>query len=202
MNQAEKGYVEVAKGKLVSSTATRQAVTMRQQRLGCSQRSACLVLGQHRSTQRKPPARATPARPDSGAGMALRDWASSQPRKGYRRAWAALRAEGMVINRKKRAPAVAGERSAVPQRRRHKGAGTTTAPISEASAPNDVWAIDFHFDTTVDGHTFTTASMVDEHTRESLPNIVNRSLTAYDLTALMAVRTPLPQCCAATTGRN
>ncbi len=31
----------------------------------------------------------------------LRTWAGQNPRKGHRRAWAALRAEGMVINRKK-----------------------------------------------------------------------------------------------------
>ncbi|MCW4352588.1 IS3 family transposase [Hoyosella sp. YIM 151337] len=187
---------EIGQGKLVSPAAKRRAVTMLQLRLGCSQRFACLVVGQHRSTQRKPPAQATPADPDSGVREWLRDWAKSHPRKGYRRAWAALRAEGMVINRKKVHRLWREEGLRVPQRRRRKRTGTTTAPISEASAPNDVWAIDFQFDTTADGRTFKIASMVDEHTRESLLNIVDRSITADDLivalTAVIARRGTAP----------
>jgi transposase InsO family protein len=41
-----------------------------------------------------------------------------------------------------------------------------------------VWALDFQFDSTVDGKTVKIASMVDEHTRMSLLNIVDRSITA------------------------
>ncbi|UTM38030.1 hypothetical protein MX572_04320 [Rhodococcus pyridinivorans] len=38
--------------------------------------------------------------------------------------------------------------------------------------------MDFQFDSTVDGKTVRIASMVDEHTRMSLLNIVDRSITA------------------------
>jgi hypothetical protein len=40
-----------------------------------------------------------------------------------------------------------------------------------------VWAID-QFDATTDGKTIKIASMFDEHTRESLLNVVERSITA------------------------
>jgi putative transposase len=47
---------EVAKGKLVSPSRRRWAVVMLCDRLGMSQRRACEIVGQHRSTQRHQPA--------------------------------------------------------------------------------------------------------------------------------------------------
>ena len=44
-----------------------------------------------------------------------------------------------------------------------------------------VWAIDFQFDSTVDGKAIKIASMIDEHTRVSLLNIVERSITGERL---------------------
>ena len=51
----------------------------------------------------------------------------------------------------------------------------------DADAPKVVWALDFQFDSTIDGKAIKIASMVDEHTRESLLNIVERSITAERL---------------------
>jgi transposase InsO family protein len=59
-----------------------------------------------------------------------------------------------------------------------KRAGVSSIPPIEADAPNVVWAIDFQFDSTVDGKAVKIASMIDEHTRSSLLNIVERSITA------------------------
>jgi transposase InsO family protein len=64
-----------------------------------------------------------------------------------------------------------------------KRAGVSSIPPIEADAPNVVWAIDFQFDSTVDGKAIKIASMIDEHTRESLLNIVERSITAERLVA-------------------
>ena len=50
-----------------------------------------------------------------------------------------------------------------------------------ADAPKVVWALDFQFDSTIDGKAVKIASMPDEHTRESLLNIVERSITAERL---------------------
>ena len=49
--------------------------------------------------------------------------------------------------------------------------------------PNVVWAIDFQFDSTVDGKAIKIASMIDEHTRCSLLHLVERSITAERLVA-------------------
>jgi len=41
-----------------------------------------------------------------------------------------------------------------------------------------VWAVDFQFDATTDGRTIKIVSIVDEHTRECLGGLVERSVTA------------------------
>jgi transposase InsO family protein len=71
---------------------------MLQARLGLSQRRACQIAGQHRSTQRH-----RPAEPDLDADLRarLRRFARKHPRWGYRRAHAVLRREGHLVNRNK-----------------------------------------------------------------------------------------------------
>jgi len=67
----------------------------------------------------------------------------------------------------------------VPQRRRRKRLGTSTAPDRpKADAPNKVWAVDFQFDATTDGRPIKIVSIIDEHTRECLGGLVDRSVTA------------------------
>ena len=46
-----------------------------------------------------------------------------------------------------------------------------------AGAPNTVWAVDFQFDATTDGRPVKIVSIVDEHTRECLGGLVDRSIT-------------------------
>ena len=62
-----------------------------------------------------------------------------------------------------------------------KRAGTSSVPEVVADAPKVVWALDFQFDSTIDGKAIKIASMVDEHTRESLLHLVERSITAERL---------------------
>jgi hypothetical protein len=51
----------------------------------------------------------------------------------------------------------------VPQRRRRKRHGTSTAPATViADAPNRVWAVDFQFDVTTDGRLIKIVSIIDE----------------------------------------
>jgi putative transposase len=81
----------------------------------------------------------------------------------------------------------------VPQRRRRKRTGTSTAPDRPiADAPNTVWAVDFQFDATTDDRPIKIASIVDEHTRECLGGLVERNITGDvlidELDRLAAVR--------------
>ena len=60
---------------------------MLQDRLELSERRACRVTGQHRSTQRRLPAR---GRGDDALRTELHAFSRGHPRWGYRRAWATL----------------------------------------------------------------------------------------------------------------
>jgi putative transposase len=62
-----------------------------------------------------------------------------------------------------------------------KRAGVSSIPPVEADAPNVVRAIDFQFDSTIDGRAIKNASMIDEHARRSLLHVVERSITAERL---------------------
>jgi putative transposase len=68
-------------------------------RFGVSQRRACTVVGQHRSTQRLDP----PVPTDEGAELRawLRAFSTERPRWGWRRAAKRLRREGRLINNKR-----------------------------------------------------------------------------------------------------
>jgi len=72
----------------------------------------------------------------------------------------------------------------VPQRRRRKRHGTSTVPPTVvADAPDQVWAVDFQFDVTTDDRAIKIVSIVDEHTRECLGEMVERSITGEHLIA-------------------
>lgn len=69
----------------------------------------------------------------------------------------------------------------VVRRRRKRIGSSTSPPVPVADAPNRVWAIDFQFDSTTDGRPIKILSVIDEHTRECLGGLVERSITAEKL---------------------
>ena len=114
----------------------------------------------------------------------LRGYATKHPCHGFRRAWAALRYdERREVNMKKVHRLWREEGLQVRVHSPRKRAGVSSIPPLAADAPNVVWAIDFQFDSTIDGKAIKIASMIDEHTRESLLDLVERSITAERLVA-------------------
>ncbi|NIA26410.1 MAG: IS3 family transposase, partial [Gammaproteobacteria bacterium] len=81
---------------MVTPDRRRRAVTVLQVRFGVSQRRACRVVGQHRSTQRRPE---PPA--DAKLRSRLRRFARKHPRMGWRKAHIVVRREGYCVNHKK-----------------------------------------------------------------------------------------------------
>ncbi len=151
---------------------------MLQERLRVSERRACRITGQHRSTQRHRPRRTDR---DEGLRARLRSLSREHPRWGYRRAWASLRSEGWQANRKKIQRLWREEGLRVPAKRRKRqrlGVSTSPAARLRAQRPNHVWALDFQFDTTVDGRILKLLHVVDEHTREALAIQVERRIDA------------------------
>jgi putative transposase len=146
--------------------------------LGFSERLACRIVGQHRSTQRH-----QPIEPDRDRALRaeLRRLSRAHPRWGYRRAHAVLREQGWAVNRKAIQRRWREEGLRVPVRRRKRQRlGTSTCPADRLAAehPNQVWALDYQFDQTQDGRRLKLLNVVDEHTREALTIEVNRRLDA------------------------
>lgn len=149
------------------------------ERFGLSERRACQITGQYRSTQRHQACRG--GERDDALRARLRKLSTEHPRWGYRLAWGRVREEGWAVNRKKIQRLWREEGLRVPQRtrkRRRLGESTVPAVRLRAEHPNHVWAIDFQFDTTTDGRTLKLLHVVDEHTREALAIQVARSIDA------------------------
>jgi putative transposase len=145
---------------------------MLQQRLEISQRRACRIVGQHRSTQCHAPAETDP---DRGLRARLRRFARAHPRCGYRRAHAVLVREGYCLNRKKVKRLWREEARRVPPRRRKRArVGTYTTPADRlaATSPDHVWALDFQFDVTATGRVIKIPTLSTKFTRESLSDRV------------------------------
>jgi putative transposase len=170
---------------------------MLRDRLGVSERWACRVVGQHRSTQRHQPKR---AEDDAALRAELRKFSVDRPRWGYRRAHHHLRELGWEVNRKRVQRLWREEGLRVPQRKRkRRRVGESTVPASRlrAERPNQVWAFDFQFDQTADGRVLKLLNVVDEFTRESLVMLVERSIdadrTVSELERLVAERGVAPE---------
>nr|WP_260938754.1 IS3 family transposase [Mycolicibacterium llatzerense] len=173
---------EVAKGKILSPAAKRRAVDMLKETLSMSERLACKAVGLARSTYRRLPLAQTPTDPDAEMRAWLRAYATKHPCHGFRRAWATLRYdERREVNKKKIHRLWREEGLQVRVHSPRKRAGISSVPPIIADAPKVVWAIDFQFDSTIDGKAIKIASMIDEHTRESLLNLVERSITGERL---------------------
>jgi putative transposase len=151
---------------------------MLQLRFGVSERRACAVIGQHRSTQRL----TAPEPPDDEVALRawLREFSTTRPRWGWRRAAKQARREGWRVNDKRIQRLWRSEGLKVPYRKRKKplrGIGTAVGSMSPI-APNALWALDFQFDVTVDGRTLKMLNIVDEFTRECPAIVVERSIDA------------------------
>lgn len=162
----------------MSPGSRRAAVHHLVEALGVSERFACRVTGQNRGTQRHQRLDQTPDDPDAALRTWLCTYAKAHPRWGFRRAYHDARGEGWTVNHKKVQRLWRQEGLRVPVRRRRKRTGSSTATSVTADAPNQVWAVDFQFDSTTDGRTIKIVSIVDEHTRECFGGLVERSITA------------------------
>jgi len=152
------------------------------QKFGASERRACWVLGQPRSTQR----RATQRR--RGDEAALRTdvvkLASRYGRYGYRRVTALLKAEGWVVNHK-RVERIWREEGLKVPRRQPKRARLWLNDGScirlRPTHPGSVWSYDFTMGRTHDGHPLKLLTVMDEYTRECLAIEVERRIRSDDV---------------------
>ena len=154
-------------------------------RFGVSERRACRVVGQHRSTQRM--AVLPPTEDETRLRAWLRAFSKKRPRWGWRRAAKQARREGWKVNDKRVQRLWREEGLKVPYRKRKKplrGIGTAVGAMCPI-VPNALWALDFQFDTTVDGRTLKLLNIIDEFTRECPAIVVERSIDADRVVATL-----------------
>lgn len=144
---------------------------------GVSERRACAVVGQHRTTQRC--LRRVPGDEELKLRRRLCAIARSHPRWGWKMAHRLLRREGWELNHQRTQRLWRDEGLRRPPRcRKRRRRSLEVAERLRAERPNQLWALDFQFDETTDGRRLKLLNIVDEYTREALAMRVGRRCDA------------------------
>ena len=170
----------------MTAAQRRQAVRHLQEQFGVSQRRACRVLVQPRSTQRQEPRR---KEEEEALTRRMLELVRQHPRFGYRRIWALLRREGWRVNRKRVYRLWRKEGLKVPRKQRKKrrlGSSANSCVRRPAEHKDHVWAWDFLHDRSADGGPLKWFTLVDEYTRECLALEVRRGMTAQAVSVVLA----------------
>jgi len=144
-----------------------------------SQRRACEVLGQARSTQRYQAK--TDTEEEQRLVARMHELVREHPRYGYRFIAAKLRQEGWKVNRKRIYRLWRREGLKVPKTTRKKrrlGHSGNSCVRRRAEHKDHVWAWDFIHDRTANGRPLKWLGITDEYTRECLALEVDRGITA------------------------
>ena len=148
-----------------------------QKELGVSERRACRVIGQPRSTQRY---QQRPADDEELLAKRLVELASEYGRYGYRRVTAMLRNEGWIVNHKRVERLWRREGLKVPQKQPKRSRlwlNDGSIIRLKPEFKKHVWSYDFMDDRTHNGVPFRILNVIDEYTCECLAVRVARRLT-------------------------
>ena len=147
-----------------------------------SERRACRVVDQPRSSQRY---LSTKADKDAALTQMIVALSGQNPRYGYRRVWALLRREGWEVNKKRVHRLWREADLKVPAGRRRKrqrlGSSENGVARRRAEYPGHLWSYDFAMDATEDGRRLKMMPVVDEYSRECLALEVERSITSEEV---------------------
>ena len=146
-----------------------------------SERRACKVIRQPRTTQRY-----EPKQPDKDKALTkeIKRLAGKYPSYGYRFITAKLTQLGWRVNHKRVQRIWRKEALQVPYRRKNRkshGNSQNSCSIRKAEYVNHVWTYDFVSDQTEDGRSLKFLTVLDEFTRESLTIEVDRSIKSGDV---------------------
>ncbi len=154
--------------------------------LGVSERRACRVLGQARSTHRH---RGRTAEDEPRLVARLIELATQYGRYGYRRITGLLRGEGWPVNHKRVERLWRREGLKVPQKQPKRGRLWLTDGSCIRRRPvyrHHVWAYDFLTARTHDGRPLKILAVVEEYTRECLALVVARRLRSTEVLETLA----------------
>lgn len=170
---------------MVGPARKREAVTHLEEALDVSERRACEVIVQPRSTQRY---RERRRGKDAALAAELRRISAEHPRSGYRMAAALLRRAGMEVNLKRVQRLWRQEGLKVPKRQRKRarvGNSDNGTQRLKAERVNHVWSYDFVMDQTEDGRRLKWLPICDEFSRELVALEVERRMEAKDVIRIL-----------------
>lgn len=142
-----------------------------------SQRRACRLLGLYRSVARY---RSVSRRDDAPLRQRMRALAQQYPRYGYLMLHQFLRAEGLVINRK-RTYRVYTELGLQVRTKRRRKLIRPRIPMAVPERPGQRWSVDFMADQLANGRRFRVLNIVDDYSRECVGQIVDTSISGTRL---------------------
>ena len=166
---------------MVSPTRRREAVAHLRSSHRVSERRACRVIGQARSSQRYRPRKNGD---EASIVEKMHTLVRRHPRFGYRRIHALLVRGGFRINRKRVWRLWKREGFKVPQKqvkKRRLGSSDNGILRQRAERIDHVWAWDFIHDRDEKGRPLKWLSIVDEFTRECMALEVGRSFKSGDV---------------------
>ena len=149
--------------------------------MGVSERRACRVLGQARSTQRH---RRRIPDDEEALTLAIVRLAERFGRYGYRRITALLRREGWTVNHKRVERIWRQEGLKIPQKQPKRGRlwlNDGSCIRLQPARRHHVWSYDFVADRTHDGRVLKMLTVIDEYSRECLAIEVQRHLRSDDV---------------------
>jgi transposase InsO family protein len=149
--------------------------------LKVSERRACQVLGQARTTQRH----SSHIKGDEERLVArIIELATQYGRYGYRRITALLKQEGWKVNHKRVERIWRREGLKVPQKQPKRGRLWLNDGSSIRLRPehkDHVWSYDLMMVRTAEGKAFRILTLIDEYTRECLAMLTQRRITSEDV---------------------
>lgn len=169
----------------MSPAGRRRAVEHLCKECSYTERNACRLVKQPRSTQRY---EARIDYEERRIRKRLHELAKRHPGSGYRRMTKLLQREGVRINKKRvqRLWREEGLRNPLRKRRkRARGRSGNSCAMKKAEYQNHVWCWDFTMDETAEGRRLKWFSVLDEFTRECLALEVERRMTARDVVAIL-----------------
>jgi putative transposase len=149
---------------------------------GYSERRACALTRQPRSTQRKPSRR----KPHTAIRLRMHEIAQTRVRYGYRRVHVLLRREGWSVGRNLVYRLYREEGLVL---RSHRARRRKTAVNREAryhaQRVNDTWSLDFVHDQLSNGQSFRALTIIDIYSREALAIEVGQRLRGEHVVAVL-----------------
>ena len=152
-----------------------------QDRFRVSQRRACRLTGQNRTTQRRP-ARVVDLE-EHKLRQSILALARRHVRWGRRLVYRRLLLDGWSVNHKRvqRIWREEGLQRPLPRKRKRSRAANGSRELLRAEYPHHVWAIDFQFDQTMNGRNLKFLNVVEEFSRVCLAIRVGRRCKAVDV---------------------